>query len=71
MSYIPIGFGAGLRGEEVPLILRVGMLPFWEKTQRGLDPYIMVTLYGRFKGKTEDRWYCLPILDHTCSNIPH
>ena len=38
MSYVLLGFGAGLRGEEVPLV--------------SLEGLIMVTPRGRFKGET-------------------
>ena len=44
MAYILTGFGAGLRGEEVPLTSMIGMLYFWEETQRSKEPYIIVTL---------------------------
>jgi hypothetical protein len=71
MSYILIGFGAGLRGEEVPLTSLKGMLSFWDETRADRDPYIMVTLYGRFKGETGYRWHCLPIADRTRSGLPN
>ena len=31
MAYILIGFGAGLRREEIPLTSTTGMLYFWEE----------------------------------------
>ena len=52
MCFILIGFGAGLRGEEVPLVLVGGLLHFWDETKRESNPYIMITLYGKFKGET-------------------
>ena len=30
----------------------------------------MITLYGRFKGKTGFMWHCLPISDLSTSKIP-
>jgi hypothetical protein len=71
MCYVLMSFGCGLRGEEVPLISLKGLLHFWNETRRDAeDPYIMLTLYGRFKGETGYRWHCLPICDHTRSSIP-
>jgi hypothetical protein len=71
MAYVLIGFGAGLRGEEVPLTSLKGLLSFWDETRADSDPYIMVTLYGRFKGETGYRWHCLPIADRTRSGLPN
>ena len=53
MAFVCIGFGAGLRGEEVTLTSLKGMIKFWEETMNDKDdPYVMVTLCGRFKGET-------------------
>ena len=71
MTYILIGFGAGLRGEEVPLTSLTGIIHFWEEIQQSKNPYLLVTLYGRFKGEAGFSWHCLPILDRTRSGIPH
>ena len=71
MAYVLIGFGVGLRGEEVPLVSLEGMVYFWEETKGAVDPYMMVTLRGCFKGETGHRWHCLPISDHTRSGLPH
>mmetsp|Transcript_35888 Transcript_35888/g.85574 ORF Transcript_35888/g.85574 Transcript_35888/m.85574 type:complete len:423 (+) Transcript_35888:1865-3133(+) len=70
MCYVLIGFGASLRGEEVPLVSLRGMLYFWKETARAGEPHIMITLYGRFKGETGFRWHCLPISDLSASQIP-
>ena len=71
MCYVLTGFGAGLRGEEVPLLSLEGLLYFWVETKEEADPYIMLTLRGRFKGETGLRWHCLPLSDQTKSGIPH
>ena len=71
MCYVLLGFGAGLRGEEVPLVSLEGLVHFWHETEEEDDPYIMVTLRGRFKGETGLRWHCLPISDRTASGIRH
>ena len=71
MCYVLIGYGASLRGEEVPLTSMKGMLFFWEETQASTEPYIMIPLFGRFKGETGYRWHCLPISDRSRSGIPH
>ena len=36
-----------------------GLLHFWDENWADPDPFIMVTLFGQFKGKTG--WHCLPI----------
>ena len=71
MCYVLIGLGAGLRGEEVPLTTWNGLAAFWEETAKDPDPYIMITLRGRFKAETGDRWHCLPISDNNLSRIPY
>ena len=48
-----------------------GLSTFWEETDQDPDPYIMITLRGRFKAETGDRWHCLPILDINNSGIPY
>lgn len=70
MSYVLFGFCNGLRGEEVPLISLKGLLHFWEETAGAREPFIMTTLYGRFKGEMDARWHCLPIPDRTRTGIP-
>ena len=52
MCYVLRGLGAGPRGDEVPLVSLEGLAHFWQETQEGDDPYIMVTLRGRFKEET-------------------
>ena len=70
MSFVLIGFGLGLQGEEIPLISLQGLLFFfWDETRSDPDPFIMITLYGRFKGETRYRWHCLPICDDNRSRI--
>ena len=49
MPYVVLGFGAGLRGEEVPQLSLKGLCCFWDETRSQADPYIMATLYGKFK----------------------
>jgi hypothetical protein len=39
-----LGFGAGLRGEEVPLVSLEGLLTFWTETRDEEDRYMMITL---------------------------
>ena len=71
VAFMLLGFGAALRGEEVPLVTVDGLLHFWEETRDDpSDPFIMATLYGRFKGETGERWHCLPICDNNRSGIP-
>ena len=70
MAFMLIGFGSGLRGEEVPLTSLEGLLTFWNDTAEAEDPHMMMTLYGRFKGELDQRWHCVPISDKSRSNIP-
>ena len=70
MSYVLIGFGAGLCGGEVPLVSLKGLSQFWDETKSDQDPHIMVTLHGRFKGESGFRWHCLTTSDQTRSRIP-
>ncbi len=66
-----IAFGAGLRGEEVPLVDLGGLLTFWMETREEEVRYMMITLQGRFKGEVDQRWHIVPICDTTSrSGIP-
>ena len=65
-SAVVIGFGGGLRVEEIFLASLEGMLQFWEETRKSINqPRSMVTLKGRFKGDTGGNWYILPLVDVT------
>ena len=67
MAFVVIGYGASLRGEEVPLASIKGLNEFWkESMSRGL---VMVTLMGKFKGEDNLRWHLVPIVDVTSSGI--
>ncbi len=72
ICFMLIAFEAGLRGEEVPLVLLEGLLHFWAETQMGNphERYMMITLLGRLKGEVDLRWHLVPISDQTHSNIP-
>ncbi len=65
-----LAFGAGLRGEEVPLVDLEGLLTFWMETHQEEDRHIMITLQGRFKGKVDQCWHIVPICNVTQSGIP-
>jgi hypothetical protein len=71
VCFMLIAFGAGLRGEEVPLVSLEGLLHFWTETRVGTaeERYMMMTLSGRFKGEVDSWWHMVPISDHTHSNI--
>jgi hypothetical protein len=70
VCFMLIAFGAGLRGEEVPLVLLEGLLTFWMSTRAEPERYMMITLKGRFKGEVDSRWHVVPISDQSRSNIP-
>jgi hypothetical protein len=68
--YVLAEYCGGLRGEEVPLISLAGMLKYWEATRTHAVPHVMMTLHGRFKGETGERWHLLPIADETRTKLP-
>jgi hypothetical protein len=70
VCFMLIAFGAGLRGEEVPLVDLGGLLTFWMQTKEEEVRYMMITLQGRFKGEVDQRWHIMPICDTTRSGIP-
>jgi len=70
VCFMLLGFGAGLRGEEVPLVDLEGLLTFWMETRAEEDKYMIITLQGRFKGEVDQRWHIVPICDVTRSGIP-
>jgi hypothetical protein len=72
ICFMLIAFGAGLRGEEVPLVLLEGLLHFWVETRMGNphERYMVITLSGQFKGEVDLRWHLVPISNQTHSNIP-
>jgi hypothetical protein len=53
--FMLVALGAGLRGEEVPLISLDGLLTFWDESRLDADSHIMLTLQGRFKGEVDER----------------
>ncbi len=63
-------FGAGLQGEEVPLISLDGLLTFWDESSLDKDSHVMLTLKGRFKGEVDERWHLVTIRDATRSGLP-
>ena len=67
---VVIGLCGGLWVEEVFLTLLKGMIKFWEeKIKKKYCLHSMVTLKGRLKGKTGEKWHMLPLVDITESGI--
>ena len=67
-----MNFGATLLGEEITLVSLRGMFSTWVKsTTASPHSYVMVTLHGRFKGKTGLRWHCLPLAVNNYSKITY
>ena len=62
--------GAGLRGEEVPLISLDGLLTFWDESRLDTGSHIMLTLQGRFKREVDERWHLVPISNATRLGLP-
>jgi hypothetical protein len=70
ICFMLAAFGAGLRGEEVPLMSMEGLLTFWTVSREAEDCHIMLTLKGRFKGEVDERWHLVPVSDFTRSGLP-
>lgn len=71
MCFVLMEFCGDLRGEEVTLLSLAGLLQFWDDSLASTQPYIMLTLHGRFKGETGLRWHCIPIPIKTKSSLPN
>lgn len=69
MCYVLAEFCGNLRDKEVLLLLK-GLLYFWNESLKHNPPYLMLTLHGKFKGKTGLRWRCVPIPIKTRFNLP-
>ncbi len=70
VCFMLAAFGAGLRGEEVPLLSMEGLLTFWTLSRETADRHIMLTLKGCFKGEVDERWHLVPVSDFTRSGLP-
>jgi hypothetical protein len=70
VCFMLLGFGTGLRGEEVPLVSLEGLLTFWMETREEEDKYMAITLKGRFKGEVDKHWHIVPLCNETRSGIP-
>ena len=47
------------------------MLRFWPATTTLPDrPHVVLTLHGRFKGESGERWHCIPIAVRTRTGLP-
>ena len=71
VCFMLLGFGARLRGEEVPLVNLEGLLMFWMETREEEDRYMMITLQGRFKGEVDQRWHIVPICGPALAHCAH
>jgi hypothetical protein len=70
ICFMLAAFGAGLQGEEVPLLSMEGLLNFWMKYIETEDRHIMLALKGCFKGEVDERWHLVPVSDFTRSGLP-
>ena len=70
ICFMLAAFGAGLRGEEVPLMSMEGLLTFWTVSREAEDCHIMLALKGRFKGEVDKRWHLVPVSDFTRLGLP-
>ena len=53
MSFVLIGFGAGLQGEEIPMGSLIGLLLFCDETRADPDLFIMITLLENSRVKLD------------------
>jgi hypothetical protein len=68
--YVTIGFCGGLRGEEIVMAHYKGIKEKYEESINNASyPFVMLTLLGRFKGKTGDRFHWQPLALCTSSGI--
>jgi len=70
VCFMLAAMGAGLRGEEVPLLSMEGLLTFWGESQVAADWFVMLTLKGRFKGEVNERWHMVHLSDNSRSGLP-
>jgi hypothetical protein len=63
-------FGAGLWGEEVPLLSMEGLLTLWTESREAEDRHIMLALRGCFKGEVDERWHLVPVSNFTQLGLP-
>ena len=70
ITFAKIAFCVSLWWEDVSLIVIEGLNMFWKETQNNCIPYMMMTFKGRYKGKNNLRWHCVPLEDQTKSGIP-
>ena len=70
VCFMLAAMGAGLRGEEVPLLSMEGLLTFWGESQAAADRFVMLTLKGHFKGEVDERWHLVPLSDNSRSGLP-
>jgi hypothetical protein len=68
--FFVLTFCLGLCGEEVVKMDIAGFLTYFDAGKNHAEhPHVMVTLLGRFKGETEERWHLLPIVWRTRTGI--
>ena len=70
MAFVIMTYCGNLLGEEVPLVSLLGMKTCWEDSINAPEPYIMLTLHGRFNGENQLRWHCIPIPICTKTSLP-
>ncbi len=69
-AFLVCGYTGGLRGEETMLLSLHGLsLHLEEGLQNGKQPHVPITLLGRFKGETGNRYHIIPVAACTKSGI--
>jgi len=70
ICFMLAAFGAGLRGEEVPLMSMEGLLTFWTVSREAEDRHIMLALKGHFKEEVDERCHLVPVSDFMRLGLP-
>jgi hypothetical protein len=65
------GFGAALRGEEIPQIEVGGIRKYWNEAVNHEVPHVPLTLIGRFKRTTGEKLYVQPLAVRSDSGISY
>lgn len=70
-ALIVSGFGAGLRGEEIPQIDLGGLRKHWHEGSEHSHPHVPLVLKGRFKQTTGEKLYFQPLAVRSKSGVEY
>lgn len=70
-ALIVSGFGAGLRGEEIPQIDLGGLRKHWHEGSEHSHPHVPLVLKGQFKQTTGEKLYFQPLAVRSKSGVEY